>query len=78
MYFYFGFKYAGLGDPVHVYEEIEVSSIFVLQLHLYTLFFRQQLVMKSFQEGAVYHIIMEVHKSDWLFCRFKYLSSWED
>ena len=73
MYFYFGFKYAGLGDPVHVYEEIEVSSIFVLQLYLYTLFFRQQLVMKSFQEGAVYHIIMEVRKSDWLFCKFEYL-----
>ena len=26
MYFYFGFKYAGLGDPVHVYEQIEVRK----------------------------------------------------
>ena len=27
MYFYFGFKYAGLSDPVHVYEQIEVCNI---------------------------------------------------
>jgi len=36
MYFYFGFKYAGLGDPVHVYEEIEVSnrvSVIAIPLH---------------------------------------------
>ncbi|XP_065920530.1 alkyldihydroxyacetonephosphate synthase, peroxisomal-like [Dysidea avara] len=26
MYFYFGFKYAGLGDPVHVYEQIEAAA----------------------------------------------------
>ena len=27
MYFYFGFKYAGLSDPVHVYEQIEVRNV---------------------------------------------------
>ena len=27
MYFYFGFKYAGLSDPVHVYEQIEVCHV---------------------------------------------------
>ena len=27
MYFYFEFKYAGLSDPVHVYEQIEVRNV---------------------------------------------------
>lgn len=34
VYFYFAFNYRGLSDPVHVYEEVEVSHIiWVLVVH---------------------------------------------
>ena len=61
MYFYFGFKYAGLSDPVHVYEQIEVHNLYRnFYCISYSVYLRLLLVMKFLLEEEVYHIIMEV------------------
>ena len=66
MYFYFGFKYAGLSDPVHVYEQIEVCNVirehFIVQV-MDTVYLRLLLVMKFSLEEEVYLIIMEVNNT---------------
>ena len=61
MYFYFGFKYAGLSDPVHVYEQIEVGN--VMEHVTYGVHLRLLLGMKFLLEEEVYLITMEVNKT---------------
>ena len=62
MYFYFGFKYAGLSDPVHVYEQIEVRNFIrnpvLCKLYPYL---RLLLVMKFLLEEEACLTIMEVN-----------------
>ena len=63
MYFYFGFKYAGLSDPVHVYEQIEVRNVIKEYFIVSAVCLRLLLVMKFLLEGEVYLITMEVNST---------------
>ena len=62
MYFYFGFKYAGLSDPVHIYEQIEVHNV-ITEHVTYSVHLRLLLGMKFLLEEEVYLITMEVNKT---------------
>ena len=62
MYFYFGFKYTGLSDPVHVYEQIEVGNV-ITEHVTYGVHLRLLLGMKFLLEEEVYLITMEVNKT---------------